>query len=238
MSSCSRAASFLHLLCLALLLNIAVGTDPLSHVCFTSGTYTADSPYGKSLDSLKTYLYYQTPWWGFALGTIGSQEAEAYGLAQCLADVSFPDCQTCVAEARDAITNLCPYNKGGVIWYDNCMLKYSDQDFFHIIDTQNKFCLSNANGVSNPASFDQKTSELLSQLSQQAAFGSAKLFAAGDVAFDATTTIHGAVQCTRDLLNEDCKKCLDEAISEIPGCSGGKQGGKFVTGSCRVEYDI
>ncbi|GAB4825121.1 hypothetical protein Ancab_007997 [Ancistrocladus abbreviatus] len=238
MSSYARAASFLHLLCFGLLLNIAVGTDPLSHVCSTSGNYTASSPYGTNLQRLKSYLYYQTPWWGFALGTVGSQQDEAYGLAQCRGDVSFFDCQTCIADARDAITKLCPYNKGGIIWYDYCMLKFLDQDFFGQIDTQNKFCLSNVNNVSDPVLFDQKTRELLSQVSQRAAYGSAKLFAAGEMAFDTTTNIYGLVQCTQDLSNEDCKKCLDQAISEMPGCCGGKQGGRIVGGSCKVGYEI
>ncbi|GAB2228762.1 hypothetical protein Drorol1_Dr00022892 [Drosera rotundifolia] len=236
--STTNSKAFLHVVLFALFLNAAIGTDPLFYICSsTSGNFTANGPYASNLDQLETYLYYQTPWFGFALGAVGSTPDQAYGLANCRGDVNFTTCQTCVAEAKSTISQLCPSNKGGIIWYDFCELKYSNSDFFHKIDTQNEFFLLNVNNVSNPVSFNAKTNELLSLLSEQASL-SPRLFATGAASFDATTTIYGLAQCTRDLSNPDCKTCLDEAISQLPSCCSGKQGGRVVGGSCNVRYEI
>ena len=60
----------------------------------------------------------------------------------------------------------CAYNKGAIIWYDNCLLKYLNTDFFHQIDNQNKFFMWNVKNVSNPTTFNNKTKELLSKLAK------------------------------------------------------------------------
>ncbi|GMH12059.1 hypothetical protein Nepgr_013900 [Nepenthes gracilis] len=238
MSSSSGILSLLPLLCFALLLHTtAIEADPLFHVCFSSSNFSANSSYDINLNRLETYLYDQTPGWGFALGSVGSNQYQAFGLSQCRADVFFQDCQTCVAEAKDALNKLCPYNKGGIVWYDNCLLKYLDQDFFGQIDNENKFCLLNVNNVSDPALFNKKVIDLLSQLSLRA-YVNPRLTAYGETMFNEATTIYGLVDCTRDLSNDDCKKCLDEAINELPSCSGGKKGGRIVSGSCHVRYEI
>ncbi|GAB4825096.1 hypothetical protein Ancab_007972 [Ancistrocladus abbreviatus] len=233
-----RIASF-HLLCFGLLFHVVVGADPLFHICSSSGNYTANSPYDINLNRLQASLYYQTPWVGFALGSVGSLLDQVNGLALCRGDVNFPDCQTCVAEARAAISKLCPYNRGGSIWYDYCLLKYSNQDFFAQIDNQNKFYMCNVNNASDPVSFELKKTDLLCQLSQQASVDP-RLYATGEIqqSINGSMKIYGQVQCTRDLSDGDCKKCLDEAISELPSYCGEKQGGRAVGGSCNVRYEI
>ncbi|GAB4825106.1 hypothetical protein Ancab_007982 [Ancistrocladus abbreviatus] len=236
MSSYFRIATFLHLICFGFLLHVAIGADPLFHFCSSSGNYTANSPYALNLNRLETYLCYQTPFGGFAMDSVGSNQYQTNGLGLCRGDVNFQDCKTCMSEARDALSKLCPYNKGGIIWYDYCLLKYSDSDFFGQIDNQNKFYMWNLNNVTDAVSFNQKTKELLSQLSEQAY--NPRLYATGETTFEGSTKIYGLVQCTRDLSVKDCKKCLDEAISELPDCCDGKQGGRVVGGSCNVRYEI
>ncbi|GAB2233835.1 hypothetical protein Droror1_Dr00003064 [Drosera rotundifolia] len=227
------------LLFVPFLLHIALGANPLFHVCSTaSRNYTSKSTYAANLNRLETYLYYQTPWMGFALGSIGSEPNQPFGLAQCRPDVSFPDCQTCINDARNNISTLCPNSKGAAIWYDNCLFKYMDQDFFGQIDNQNKFCLSNVNSVSDPVSFDVKVYELLTGLARRA-YVSPRLFANGQTKYNESVTIYALVDCTRDLSNGNCKKCLNEAIVELQSsCSSGKQGGRIVGGSCHVGYEI
>ncbi|GAB2274869.1 hypothetical protein Dimus_009640 [Dionaea muscipula] len=221
------------------LLRVALGANPLFHICSVpAGNYTADSPYRRNLEWVQSNLYYQAPWsGGFAVSSVGSQQP-AYGLAQCRPDVHFSDCRSCISDARKDLPGLCPDNKGAIIWYDFCLFKYLDQDFFGQIDSQDKFCMSNVNNVSDPVSFDGKATGLLRGLAQRALV-SPRLFASGQVKFDDTTTIYALVDCTRDLSSLDCKKCLDETISELmPDCSGGKQGGRITGASCHVGYEI
>ncbi|KAK3028439.1 hypothetical protein RJ639_039031 [Escallonia herrerae] len=57
-------------------------------------------------------------------------------------------------------------------------------------------------------------------------------YATGDSELGESKKLYGLVQCTRDLSSVDCKKCVDGAISELPSCCDGKEGGRVVGGSC------
>ncbi|KAF7823108.1 cysteine-rich repeat secretory protein 38-like [Senna tora] len=229
------------LLSFAFLLQTSFGSDPLFHFCSNSGNFTTHSPYESNLKSLITFLSYTTPPTGFATGSVGqNQNQKAYGLSLCRGDVSSSDCKTCVAEATPEIRKRCPYNKGAIIWYDNCLFKYLDADFAGHIDETNRFYMWNLRNVSDAATFNYKTKELLSQLAKEAS-EKPKMFATGEMkklGASNNYTLYGLTQCTRDLSSVDCKKCLDDAISELPNCCDGKEGGRVVGGSCNFRYEI
>jgi hypothetical protein len=50
-------------------------------------------------------------------------------------------------------------------------------------------------------------------------------------------TIYGLVQCTPDLSLQDCNRCLDTAISEIPSCCNYKIGGRVFKPSCNIRFE-
>ncbi|OVA15357.1 Gnk2-homologous domain [Macleaya cordata] len=106
--------------------------DPLNHFCFDSQTYPVDGSYCKNLNNLISYLSFNVPPTGFGLGFVGRQTAETRvnGLALCRGDVKSSDCKTCIVKATDEIRQHCPNNKGAIIWYDNCLFKYSNEKFF------------------------------------------------------------------------------------------------------------
>ncbi|KAK4792155.1 hypothetical protein SAY86_022590 [Trapa natans] len=224
--------------CSFILIQTVHGADPLFHFCSSSsGNFTSGSPYEANLNKLTSFLYLKTPPTGFGEGSIGQHQDQSYGLALCRGDVSAPDCKTCVATAGDEIRKRCPLQKEAVIWYDNCLFKYSDKYFFGKIDTQYVFYLWNLNVVNNSLEFNQKTKELLTQLTVEA-YVTPKLYATGESELDESTKLYGLVQCTRDLSAGDCKKCLDDAIGRLPSCCDGKQGGRVVGGSCNFRYEI
>ncbi|KAH7860617.1 hypothetical protein Vadar_015597 [Vaccinium darrowii] len=235
--SSSRLLSPLLLLSFSLLLQLALATPPLFHICSSSENFTLNSPYDTNLNKLMSYLYSKTPITGFGSGSLGVSPNKAYGLALCRGDVQRTDCQACVAEAETEIKKRCQYNKGAIIWYDYCLLKYSNVDFFGNIDDQNKFALYNVQNVSDPVYFNKKTKELLGNLAEEA-YVSSKMYSAGEMMIGESKKLYGLVQCTRDLSSVDCKKCIDGAIDKLPSCCDGKQGGRVVGGSCNVRYEI
>ncbi|KAI9094280.1 hypothetical protein K1719_026862 [Acacia pycnantha] len=225
------------LLTLALLFQTSLGAEPLSYVCSNTQNFTSNTPFDSSLKTLIAVLTNQTPLTGFGQASFGQYyNQQAYGLSLCRGDVSPSDCETCVSGATSDLLKRCSYNKGAIIWYDNCLFKYSDQDFFGHIDNSNKFYLVNVQNVSDPAAFSYKTKELLSRLAEEA-YESPKMYAAGEVKLEEgkNMTVYGLSQCTRDLSSDDCKKCLYDAIGELPM---GKQGGRVLGGSCNVRYEI
>lgn len=79
---------------------------------------------------------------------------------------------------------------------------------------------------------------LLSELAGEAS-ESKKMFASGEVEFDeGRKKVYGMAQCSRDLSKVDCKKCVDDAVGELPLCCQGKEGGRVVGGSCGIIYEI
>ncbi|KAH7522823.1 hypothetical protein ACOSP7_002591 [Xanthoceras sorbifolium] len=238
MSSSSRFSSSLYLLAFAfLLIQTVYGADPLFHFCSSPENFTANGPYEANLNKLVGYLYYQAPPTGFGKGALGEKPNQANGLALCRGDVSSSDCKTCVADASSEIRKRCPYNKAAIIWYDNCLFKYSDEEFFGQIDNRNKFYMWNVKVVSEPEAFNKNTKELLSQLAKEAQAAS-KLYAVGEAKLGESKKLYGLAQCTRDLSSYDCKKCLDGIIGELPSCCDGKEGGRVVSGSCNFRYEI
>ncbi|GAB4842813.1 hypothetical protein Ancab_012792 [Ancistrocladus abbreviatus] len=231
-----KIPSFLLLLCFGLLLQGALGDDHLFHFCSSDGTFTNGSSYADNLCTLENSLNYTTPWLGFGIGAVGVQDP-AYGLALCRGDVDVDDCRTCVVKAITETRNLCPNNKGAIIWYDYCLLKYLDQDFFGKIDDQNKFNLFSGAVASNPNSFNEKTKSFLTQLSQNAS-ATGRYYATGlSGVVDGSTRLYGLAQCTWDLSSENCMQCLSEIISELPSCCNGKLGARVFYGSCYIRFE-
>ena len=233
----SRFATSLYLLSFAFLLQTIAGTDPLYHFCSSSQKFIDNGTYETNLNKLMGYLYLAAPPTGFGKGSVGEKNDKVNGLALCRGDVSNTDCKACITESSGEIRKRCPDNKAAIIWYDYCLLKYSNVNFFGQVDHQNMFYMWNLNNVSDPDSFNQKTKELLSNLAQQA-FNAMKMYATGELELEESKKLYGLTQCTRDLSSSDCKKCLDDAISKLPNCCDGKEGGRVVGGSCNIRYEI
>ncbi|KAM7275553.1 hypothetical protein ACFE04_017419 [Oxalis oulophora] len=219
------------------LLQTVIGVDPLYHICSNTGNFSASGPYANNLAKLLPSLEMTTPSSGFATATSGQNPEKSYGLALCRGDVSKSDCKTCVTDAAAEITKRCEYNKGAIIWYDNCELRYSNEEFFGGVDFANTVYMWNVNLVSDPDTFNNKTKKLLSNLAEQAV-GSSKFFATGQKKLDGSRTLYGLTQCTRDVTSESCKKCLDQIIGELPNCCDAKEGGRVITATCNFRYEI
>lgn len=227
----------LFILPISLLLGSAISADPLFHFCFIQENYTANSPFASNLNELKAFLNSKAPTTGFGVGNIGEGSDRVSGLALCRGDVTSAACKSCIIDAGKELTQRCPYNKGAIIWYDNCLFKYSDEEFFGQIDNQNKFYMWNVQSVDDPKTFNDNVKGFLTSVVNKA-YASPVLFGTGELELGESNKLYGLAQCTRDLSATDCKKCLDGAISELPNCCDGKRGGRVVGGSCNFRYEL
>ncbi|BBN67454.1 Receptor-like protein kinase-related family protein, partial [Prunus dulcis] len=165
----------------------AIGASPLYHFCFSPENYTANSSYGANLNLLFNRLYTKVPPSGFGLGSTGHAQNQVNGLALCRGDVSSQNCNTCVIGASKELRE--------------------HVNFFGQIDNKNKFSMTNVQAVeNNPHSSMRKF--------RNSSDANPKFYATGEVQLDTFTTLYGIAQCTRDLSNVNCKKCLDVAISD------------------------
>ncbi|CAN1124100.1 Cysteine-rich repeat secretory protein 38 [Linum perenne] len=222
---------------------VHAAVDPLFHFCSSSQSSSSspndDTAFNGNLKTLFRKLSNQAPPTGFANVSVGGYDANGvYGLALCRADVtSAAACRSCVTDAAREISSRCPSNRSAIIWYDNCMLKYSDTNFFGKIDNNQRFYMWNTRIVADPSTFNRNTKNLLTKLAKEAS-ASSKLFAAGEMEIEGYEKLRGLVQCSRDLSGNDCENCAEGIIGELPSCCDGKEGGRVVGGSCNFRYEI
>ena len=213
------------------------------HICSNEITFIPNSTYQSNLkDLLFSLSSNSTREIGFYNNTVGQNpETSVYGLFLCRGDLTPDACQDCVSTATNEIVQqYCPVEKVAVIWYDGCMLRYSNRLIFSVMEDQPRKYLWNVLDITQPDRFLKLAQTTLSDLVPLAANASsgAKKFATKEVNFTVLQTMYSLVQCTPDLSSFDCNRCLREAITNVPTCCSGKQGGRVMYPSCTIRYEV
>ncbi|CAD6266869.1 unnamed protein product [Miscanthus lutarioriparius] len=225
---------------------LAVG-DPLGQLCGNSGNYTLNDTYQGNIRRLAATLPKNTsssPTF-FAKDSTGDVPDIVYALALCRGDTNASACGDCVATAFTDAQQVCPYNKDATIFYDPCLLRYSNQNFLASTAGDgrgNALILMNTQNVTAPFSvFDNAVAVLLNAITNYAADNSTKRFGTGVEGFQTFDSnnprIYGLAQCTPDTTPADCRTCLSGIIQRGPKYFSGKQGGRILGLRCNYRYE-
>ncbi len=209
------------------------------HVCSSLETFKPNDTYEANLKELLSYLSNETTSKDFSLGSNGFGQNQTHGLALCRGNILATDCATCVDDASEQILKQCPYNEGAVIWYDNCLLRYLNEECFGQLDLLINFyhMCNKDNYPSQPMMFNPKTSNFMSQLAKEAVVNQ-KMYANRKAKLDGLNIFYGLAQCTRDLSSLFCETCLNNTIKALSYNCYGRQGGRVHTGNCNVRYEM
>ncbi|KAL6283081.1 hypothetical protein ACE6H2_014010 [Prunus campanulata] len=216
----------------------------LSHYCSNTTTFTPNSTYEFNLNLLLSSLTSNaTRELGFYNTTAGSQDPTTaiYGSFLCRGYLKSNLCRDCVATAtRETIQTYCPFMKIAIIWYEDCMLRYSNVSFFGNMEEAPRVSMLNVGNITDPDRFNQLLAETITGLVPVAANAAsgAKKFATKEANFTAFQQLYSLVQCTPDLSSTACDSCLRGAIALLPACCDGKQGGRVLYPSCNIRYEI
>nr|GMD93006.1 cysteine-rich receptor-like protein kinase 25 [Ipomoea batatas] len=208
--------------------------------CVNTTTYTPKSTYKANLHSLLSNLYSNaTRNNGFYHTTVtgGASNDTVHGLFLCRGDVSTDDCRSCIGEARTKILELCTNETTGIVWYDNCLLRYSENSVLGIIDVSTWFTVKSKDNDTRPNGYMQLVGNVLNQIISRASSGSDKKFAVLSDNFSVVERVYGLGECTPDLSNGDCQICFRNVIDMLPRCCFGAVGAIAVFPSCYVRYD-
>nr|XP_004236317.2 putative cysteine-rich receptor-like protein kinase 9 [Solanum lycopersicum] len=156
---------------------------------------------------------------------------EVHGLYLCRGDVAPKDCQNCIDMATERIQRECPHKKQAVIWYDQCLVRYSDiPDFASTFNVSSYYWIdynsesfswtTQVKGISD-AMFDNLTPKVTNDLKYAESLDEI-------TPWSLSQKLYGMVQCIPDLSAEDCRACLKGARSVIP---------KSVPRECRVVHE-
>ncbi|PKI32747.1 hypothetical protein CRG98_046860, partial [Punica granatum] len=159
-----------------------------------------------------------------------------YGHFLCRGDQTQALCRDCVAYASRDILQKCPEEKVSTVWYDQCMLTYSNQPILSTIRYEPVVEMVNVANISDPTRFNSLLDERLNSLIPKAARGQfpGKKFAVDKVNFTVLQALYKLVQCTPDLTTLDCTMCLQTAFQGFPR---GRQGSRYFNPSCVIRYE-
>ncbi|XP_048132218.1 cysteine-rich receptor-like protein kinase 10 [Rhodamnia argentea] len=219
--------------------NTEAAPEYLYHVCPNTSLFAPDSTYRSTLHALISSLSTAATHsiYGFATATAGRNPPDqAHGLFLCRGDLDSTTCSRCVATAKRGILERCPHHRVSAIWYDQCMLRYSNQSIFSAMERLPNRVLYSIQNVTDPTRFMQLLRETLNHIAARAsAGGSGKKVAAAEANFTRSQKLYALVQCTPDLTASDCVKCLQFGIANLPQ---GKQGGRLLAPSCNLRYEL
>ncbi|KAM5588585.1 cysteine-rich receptor-like protein kinase 25 [Rosa sericea] len=213
--------------------------DYLAHVCPNTTVFTPNSTFQTNRNELLSTLVsnaYQT--------TAGSQISTETvdGLFLCRSDVSTDVCKVCVETAASEVVKRCPVEKQVVIWYDECMVRYSNQSFRSTEEQSPGLFMRNIANVTQVGDnrttlFNQVLANTMNGLVLKVLNTSDK-FATQEANYTVFTTLYTLGQCTQDLSTKYCSGCLTEAIAQLPVCCSGKLGGRVLYPSCNIRYEV
>ncbi|RXH86003.1 hypothetical protein DVH24_017056 [Malus domestica] len=210
--------------------------------CSNIGTYEDGGTYQKNLDTLlSSFSSNDQTNSGFYNSSMGQDPDKVNAIALCRGDVSLNNCHTCVNQSSPFLFTNCSNQDEAIVWAERCMVRYSSKLIFGIQEDEPIKYVPSLTDAIDPQKFDLVLNLFLDTLTEKAASGdSLKKYAAGHTIMQESTTnqtIYALVQCTPDLDKQNCSDCLKGAISKIPDCCGGKQGGRVLKPSCNLRFE-
>ena len=209
--------------------------------CYDTGNYTRNSTYRANLETLLTSMSSNTKIdYGFYNFSVGESPDKVSAIALCRPDISPNECRSCINESSYNLLQACPYQKEAIIWPNKCSLRYSFRSIFGFMETYPILAFYNIANFSDVEEFNKVLYSLLDSLRNHASSGnSTRKFALQSVpAPNYFQTIYALLECTPDLNKMDCNNCLSQVQNSILQCCYGKQGGKFVSPSCDLRFEI
>ncbi|KAM3749456.1 hypothetical protein ACB098_05G186100 [Castanea mollissima] len=208
--------------------------------CYDTGNYTSNSTYRANLNTLLASMINDTKInYGFYNFSFGEAPDKVYAIALCRGDTSPSECRSCINGASSDLLKACPNQKEAIIWPDKCSLRYSSRSIFNAMEASPLFAFYNTGNVLDVEAFNNVLLPLLNSLRNRTASGnSTRKFALQSALAPNFQTIYALLECTPDLSKLECSSCLQQVQSFIPQCCNGKQGGKFVTPSCDIRFEV
>ncbi|XP_042987042.1 putative receptor-like protein kinase At4g00960 isoform X1 [Carya illinoinensis] len=235
---CSRLLFFSCLILILHLFAVTLAQDP--YVCSDKGNYTSNSTYRVNLNTVLASMSSNTKIsYGFYNSSVGENSDQVNAIALCRGDIGTDECRSCVNASSHDLLQYCPNQKEAIIWYTTCMVRYSNRYIFGVLEANPLYSFYNTRNASDVDGFTQVLRPLLERLNNLAAAGSStRKFAVGSETAQDYQTIHALLMCTPDLDELDCKSCLEQTTAEVFSCCYGKQGGRYISPSCDLRYEI
>ncbi|CAD6342570.1 unnamed protein product [Miscanthus lutarioriparius] len=215
------------------------------YVCGSSSNFAANSTYQDHLDFVTATLPKNASSSPdlFATAVVGTIPEQLWAMGLCRGDVNASTCFECLTRGFQVVPNDCPYDKGASIYYDPCMVHYSDVHTLPNDDTgpmMNTYVVTNDGNVTSAdaARFKSLLADLINATVEYAA-NSSRRFATGEADFNQETIpkVYSVAQCTPDQTPAQCHKCLDRMVEATLEAFNGSIGGRVLGVDCTYRYE-
>ncbi|KAL0535158.1 hypothetical protein IC582_029482 [Cucumis melo] len=204
--------------------------------------YTANSIYSANLQHILSSLPTDDRIAeGFLNISYGEGSNRVNAIALCRGDLTQEVCRSCLGDSVLELPIGCPDKKEALIWYSNCMFRYSDVRILGVVQDTPTFWIWNLEDAKDIQGFSQVVQGLLAQLAGEAALRDSKLkFAAANVSIENEdySSVYGMVQCTPDISLSQCFNCLQTLAEVVQTWCPGKIGARMMRPNCNLRYEI
>ncbi|CAM0912898.1 unnamed protein product [Alopecurus aequalis] len=176
----------------------------------------------------------------FAKAEAGAAPDKVWALALCRGDSNSTSCFSCLTQAFRDLPNICNSSMQATVYYDSCMLHYSNASKDSVPDETYPY-YDYRNVTSETGQFNSLVAKLVNATADYAAYKSARRFAFGEADFDLEfPKIYSWAQCTPDLTPARCRECLAQLVMlQLPGFSDSDTAGAAALGiTCSFRYQI
>ncbi|KAK4857877.1 hypothetical protein QYF36_007511 [Acer negundo] len=203
------------------------------YLCLSPANERASNTYMSNLDSLLDSLSSKAS----ANSFYNDSSNGIYSLFLCREDVTSTTCQTCVNNATQLIRQRCPSRKRGIVWYDECMLRYSNVSFFGRAETSTRIMMWNIQNTTSPDGQNYGALALIYSLIDEAPYTDMMFGTKEKVVANGNQHGYALVQCTRDINSSSCRACLGSLTEQIQNCCQNRRGWRILSFSCYLRYE-
>ncbi|XP_021746900.1 cysteine-rich repeat secretory protein 4-like [Chenopodium quinoa] len=212
--------------------------------CLESDIINTNGTYHSNILTLLSNLQASSSIDNFSNSSVGLGPDRVNGYYLCRPDISLATCETCINATINTIDLYCFDRKEAIIWYDECMIRYTNNSISALESNQTNdpwyFNYGTLN-VSEPKGFPAKVNTTLRGLILEAISSDnpQRFYAHGKEKFTLFEGFYGMVLCRPDMTAEACESCLVTALGRIPSCCVDSLSVWTIVmlPNCQVRYD-
>ncbi|KAJ8451780.1 hypothetical protein Cgig2_007263 [Carnegiea gigantea] len=206
--------------------------DPQGHYCNPRSSIPPGSPVSTNINNvLAAMIRASQVNNGFSALSAGIGANTVYGLANCRGDLNIRQyCLPCIQDAVQQIQRRCPGTSDAQIWYNKCIVRYSQENFFGTFDASREVLHRNVANYRDPQSLFSALGPLFNNIINRVVAPANNGMVKAQAALPGRVTLYGGALCTGDLRPVVCTLCLRAAVRRFYNFCKPRQG-------CRV-YEI
>ncbi|XP_023635510.1 cysteine-rich repeat secretory protein 58 [Capsella rubella] len=235
---------FSALFCLFFTINHAISeSDHMKTFCDESSKNTTrnNTTYNTNLNTLLSTLSNQSSFANYYNLTTGLASDTVHGMFLCTGDVNRTTCNACVKKATIEIAKNCTNHREAIIYYVDCMVRYSDKFFLSTLETHPSYWWSSHDLIPKSfGKFGQRLSNKMGEVIVRSSLLSSSFtpyYVMDTTRFDDKYDLESIVQCIPYLDPKNCTTCLKLAFQELTECCGDQLWAFIFTPKCMVSFD-